>query len=260
MPSSSDPSERLRTHFRKERSAMHRHPLPEQITAYHERRLSPDEMEEMRAHLAACPDCTAELLDLVDLVEGGGPAGSAISRTDLDAAWQRHKPHLASLPAHRDEGGGSPIHRPWPTVALGLAAALLAVIALAQWRTIAHLRQPQVNPPLINLVPVGSLRQGDEVVPELRPSAKERVWVILNPSIELDPAAIYAVEVVGPAGEAVLRFEDLQPSEAANFRLEIPRALLSPGSYQILLERGAGEGRLVQTFALDVRPGTPAAP
>lgn len=262
MPSSSDPTEPLRTHFRKERHAMDRHPLPEQISAYHERRLSPEETEEMRAHLAVCPDCTAELLDLADLLEGGeGDAAPEVSSQELEAAWQRQKAHFAPIPARREERGGSPRRRPWATAALGLAAALLAVIALAQWRTITLLKQPQANPPLINLIPVGSLRQGAEVVPELRPPAESRrVWVILNPTVELEPAALYTVEVVGPTGEAVLRFEDLQPSQAANFRLEIPRALLSPGSYEILLERGAGEGRLVQKFALDVRPASPTTP
>jgi hypothetical protein len=142
----------------------------------------------------------------------------------------------------------------------GLAAALLAVVSLVQWRTIVQLRQPQANPPLINLAPVGSVRQGEPAMPELRlPADAQRVWVILYPVAELNAPA-YEVEVVAPHGGVVLRFENLQRSEAGNFRLEIPRDVLTEGDYRIVLfKRKAGSREAVEEFALRVLPAPPAS-
>lgn len=264
MPSSSDPTEQLRAHFRRERNTMDRHPSPEQIAAYHEQRLSPDAMEEMRAHLVTCPDCTAQLLDLAALFEAEEDPGAEISPVEMDAAWQRQQARLSPVPPVvrlEERRASAPLRRPWATAALGLAAALLAVIALAQWRTIAQLRQPQANPPLVNLTPSGSLRQGVERIPELRvPAEARRVWVILNPTVELD-AASYDVEVVAPDGQVVLRLENLQGSEAANFRLEIPSDILRAGNHRILLTRGNAEDReVVEEFDLSVHLASPSTP
>ncbi|HKH49899.1 MAG TPA: zf-HC2 domain-containing protein [Thermoanaerobaculia bacterium] len=253
MPSSSDPTDRLRAHLRGERDATGRHPPPERIAAYHERRLSPGEADEVREHLAACPDCTAELLDLADLLDDAEDQGA---QDDPDAAWQRQRSRL--FPREKV----APLRRAWTAAAsLGLAAALLAIVALAQWRTIARLSQPQANPPLVNLEPAGAARQGLPAAPELRlaPEAR-RVWVILNPEAELD-APGYDVEVVAPDGRTVLRFENLQSSEAGNFRLDVPGSVLQPGEYRILLFGKAEGGRqAIQEFKLSVRRAPPAAP
>ncbi|HSS52886.1 MAG TPA: zf-HC2 domain-containing protein, partial [Thermoanaerobaculia bacterium] len=176
MSSSSDPTEDLRAFFRKERQSFDPHPAPEQIVAYHERRLSPEEMETFRTHLAACPDCTSELLGLADLLDGDaadGEPASELPRAEMDAAWQRQRVRLFPLaPAtspDRRRRLDAPLRRAWATAAsLGLAAALLAAVVGLQWQTIARLRRPQVNPPLVNLVPMGSVRQGLPEAPELR--------------------------------------------------------------------------------------------
>ncbi|HYG61088.1 MAG TPA: zf-HC2 domain-containing protein [Thermoanaerobaculia bacterium] len=261
--SSAEPAERLRAHFKRERRAIDQHPTPERIVAYHECRLVPDEAEEIRAHLVACPDCTAELLDLAALLEGEDDATSEISPAELDAAWQRQRarrlPDRPAAPPERPWHRPAPPRRAWATAAvLGLAAALLAVVALDQRRTIALLQQPQANPPLVNLEPVDSVRQGLREAPELRlPAQGERIWMILNPSAEL-AASTYGIEVVAPDGAVVIRLEDIPSSEAGNFRLEIPRGALEAGSYRVLLEEStSGERRIVEEFALRVRPAAP---
>ncbi len=213
MPSRPDPTDELRDLLRSERHATGPHPDPEQLVAYHERRLSPGEAEEVRAHLAACPDCTAQLLALAELFEMGAP------HVEADRA------PLAKV---------VPLRRSWGTAALGLAAALFAIVSLVQWRTIVQLRQPQANPPLVNLAPVGSTRQGAPVSELRLPAGARRVWVILNPLAEPDTSA-YDVEVIAPDGEVVLRLDNLRRSEKDNFRLEIPRDVLSEGDHRILL-------------------------
>jgi anti-sigma factor RsiW len=250
MPSSSDPTERLRAHLRGERDATGRHPSPEQIAAYHERRLPAGEADGMRAHLATCPDCTAELLELSALFDAEDDPGSEISREDQDAAWQRQRlfPRAKVVP----------LRRAWAAAAsLGLAAALLATVALVQWRTIARLTQPQANPPLVNLAPVGSVRQGLPAAPELQLEPDtQQAWVILNPVVELDGSA-YDIEVAAPDGRVILRFLDVRRSEAGNFRLEIPGSVLPPGDYRILLTR---KRQVIEEFKLSVRRAPPAAP
>jgi Putative zinc-finger len=261
MPSSSDPTEPLREFFREERQSLAQHPPPERIVAYHERRLSPEEMESLRTHLAACLDCTAELLGLADLLDGDAPDGGLtpeIPRAEIDAAWQRQRKRLfpgAPAPFPDRRVYAPPLRRAWAAAtSLGLAAALLAAVVVVQWQTIIRLKQPQVNPPLINLVPVGSVRQGLQPVPELRlPKNAERAWVILNPEGELDFSS-YDAELRAPDGKALLRLRDLRSSEAANFRLEIPRALLHEGEHRIvLIGRKGGQSRIVEEFAFRVR-------
>jgi Putative zinc-finger len=256
MQSRSDPNELLRDFFRRERQKDARHPSPEQIAAYQERRLSPGEAEEVRAHLAACPDCTAELLELTALLEAEGVPDAGASRAQLDASWQRQRRRLPpdrAIPtvARRTS---APLRRAWATAAsLGVAAMLLMFLALAQWRTIARLQQPQANPPLLNLAPSGSLRQGLPAVPDLRlPEDAARAWVILNPVAELDFPS-YDVEVIAPGGAVAVRFEGLRSSEAGNFRLELPRAVLRAGRYRLLLfGKKAGQRHLICEFALRV--------
>lgn len=259
MPSNSDPADQLRAHFR-ERSLIGPHPAPEQIVAYHERRLPAEEMESLRAHLVACPDCAAQLVELAALLEEEDTPESEMSPTELDAAWQRQRSKLfpgspLSFPDRRTHHAPPRLRRAWTAAAsLGLAAALLAVVVAVQWRTIIRLEQPQVNPPLVNLVPEGSVRQGIQEIPELRllPEVK-RVWVILNPESELDYPS-YDAEIRSADGEVVLRLADLRSSEAGNFRLEIPRALLPEGEYRIvLLGKKGGQRRTVGEFDLRVR-------
>jgi hypothetical protein len=253
MPFRSDPTDPLRAFFRQERQSFDQHPPPEQIVAYQERRLSPEEMESCRTHLAACPDCTAQLLALDD---GLAPE---MPRAELDAAWERQRNRLfpaapAPFPARRRVNAPS-LRRAWAAAAsLGFAAALLAGVAAIQWQTIVRLKQPQVNPPLINLVPMGSLRQALPEVPELRlPANAERAWVILNPEGELDFSS-YDAELRAADGKVVLRFLDLPSSEAANFRLDVPRAFLTEGEYRIvLIGKQAGRSRTVEEFAFRVR-------
>lgn len=263
MPSSSDPAERLRAYFRKERETIDRHPSPEEIVAYSERRLPPEETERVRAHLAACPDCTTELLELTDLLESDGPPETGMPRQDLDAAWERQREQLFPVPSvvpleSRRSRGPSP-RWAWTTAAsLALAASLLTVMVVDQRRTIERLTQPQVNPPLVNLAPVGSVRQGSRELPELRiPAEAERVLVILNPVAE--PAfPSYDIEILAPDGQAVLRLPDLRNSEAGNFRLEVPRGVLKAGEHRILLiGKKEGKRQVVEEFAL--RVVTPAS-
>ena len=249
-----------------ERHTIDQHPLPEQLVAYHERRLPPDEAERLRAHLADCQDCTTELLALADLYDDADDPAAEVSPAELDAAWQRQRERLfpaATVVPLESRRAAPPARRAWMTAApFALAASLLAVVALVQWRTIVRLEAPRANPPLVNLEPVGSVRQGLPATPELRlPADAERAWVILNPSADVAADSTYDVDLAAPDGEMVLRLEDLVVTEEGNFRLEVPRSALSAGDSTIyLFEKGDGRRRLVETFELSVRSEPPPLP
>jgi hypothetical protein len=263
MSSSDDSTERLRAFFRREAETVDEHPSPERIAAYHEHRLAPEEMEEIRAHLVVCHQCTAELLALAALPAEEGEPVSEMSRADLDAAWQRQRAHLFAeapvAPRQSRRAGMPPLRRAWATAAsLGLAAALLAVVVIDQRRTLERLERPQANPPLVNLEPVDSVRQALRKVTEVSiPPEGERIWVILNPSAELDSSP-YDIELVAQDGTLAFRFEDVPSSEAGNIRLEIPHGVLQAGSYRALLTQGRGRERhVVAEFALKVLSASP---
>lgn len=240
--------------------AIDQHPLPERIAAYHERRLPPDEAEEIRAHLAACPDCTTELLALADLYDEVDDPAAEVSPASLDAAWRRQRQRLfpasAVVVPLESRRAGPSVKRAWTAAAsFALAASLLGVVALVQWRTIVRLEAPQANPPLVNLVPVDSTREGPEGAPVLTiPEEAERVWVILNPSADVSEDSAYVVEIAAPDG-AVLWRQDLTVSEAGNFRLDLRRSILTTGDHQVsLFEKRGGGRRLVERYVLSVAP------
>lgn len=235
------------------------HPSPERLVAYHEQRLAEDEAEDVRVHLVACADCTAQLLELADLLDGDGDgtARAELSSAELDAAWKRQRERLlpvAPVVSLEERAGKASLRWSWATAAsLGLAAALAAVVII-QWRTIERLEQPQANPPLVNLVPADSVRRGNQESPELRfPEGTERAWVILNPADHLAPSP-YGVAITAADGQVVLSLHGLQVSEAGNLRLEIPRAALKAGDYKVrlLLEKGARHA-VIEEFKLTVR-------
>jgi anti-sigma factor RsiW len=253
MPSDFDPTPELRDHFRRQRSAADRHPSPEQLVAFHEDRLSPQELEAVREHLAACPDCTTQLLALAEPFEGDEGEPEEVSPADVDAAWQRQRERLfpgAEAPPLRWRF--SPLQKAWGTAAaLGLAAALLSFVVVRQGLDLARLRQPQLNPPLVNLEPSGLSRQPARVAELQFPAGAERAWVILNTQARL-PDSFYDIHVVAPDGKVVHRFESVPKSEKSNFRIEIPRGLLPAGTYSLMLVAQGRRIYIVDQFDLRV--------
>ncbi|MFY9820903.1 MAG: zf-HC2 domain-containing protein [Thermoanaerobaculia bacterium] len=113
------------------------HPSAETLVAYQEHRLEPGEHDEVQAHLAVCPECTQELLELARLDEAWeahepGTAGGTPTPGETEASWQALQARLNASPS----GGAKPVSRrgrlrrwtvsPWMVPAL--AAALIACL------------------------------------------------------------------------------------------------------------------------------------
>jgi hypothetical protein len=246
MPSRSEAGGPLRQAIRGLAEASEGHPSPEEISAYREGTGGPERADEIREHLAGCPDCTTDLLELDALFAADPQPGAETSATDLAAAWARQRarglPSAAIRPAaaHRE-----PRRRRFAigTLALGLAASIFALITILQWRRIVELESPQANPPLVQLVPIGSVRQWTPIVPTLRLTPGQPwAWLILNPEADLDFAA-YDIEMSGPGNGAPFRFLGVRNSDAGTFRLEVSRDSLESGHHRIVLYGHRGTGR-----------------
>jgi hypothetical protein len=249
MPSRSEAGGPLRQAIRGLAEVSEGHPSPEEIAAYREGTGGPERADEIREHLAGCPECTTELLELDALFAADPQPGAEMSASELEAAWARQR--ARGLPSSRAFEPAAP-HReprrrrfPIGTLTLGLAASIFALITVMQWRRIVELERPRANLPLVQLVPIGSVRQWAATVPTLRlAEGQPWVWLILNPETDLDFAA-YDIEMTGPGNGAPLRFVGVRSSDAGTFRLEVSRGSLESGHHRIVLYGHRGTGRRV---------------
>ncbi|MCP4661121.1 MAG: hypothetical protein GY856_37440, partial [bacterium] len=208
----------------------------------HAEKLSSDEDETIREHLVHCDECAALVLELAALSESSAEPASEVSAFEVAAACRRQRPRLL------EELGSGTAKAPSARWAWATAASLaLATMALGLWvatlrQTVEELREPQVNPPVLNLEPVGAVRDPANAVPvmELVPGAS-RGWLILNPA-EDPGCSSYRVEFIASDGRSLWTRAGFERSEAGNFRLELPRALLPAGEYRVLLS-GLRDGR-----------------
>ncbi len=237
--SGSDLKEVLRAHFRQARPVSVRHPSPEQLAAYHDDQLSSEDEEAIRQHLVDCEDCAAIVLQLAADSESPAVPGDEVSDFEVAAAWRRQRVRLlegGALPAGEVAKTPAALRRAWATA----ASLAFLTLALSLWigslrQTVQELREPQINPPVLNLEPVGTVRDVASPVPAIELSAGvSRGWLILN-LVEDPQAPSYRVEFMASDGRSVWVREGLQKSEANNFRLELTGDLLPPGQYRVVL-------------------------
>jgi hypothetical protein len=98
----------------------------EQVGPYVLGALEPDEMEEMRVHLAECPRCAAEIRSLAEL-----PA--LLDLVQADAKVAELSPGLEEVVLDRfvhDRARSAPRRRRWPRVAIPAVAVAAVVAAL----------------------------------------------------------------------------------------------------------------------------------
>ncbi len=217
------------------------HPPPGVLTAYHRGRLSAAEEAAVQDHLAACPDCSAVILDLAAF-EAAAAADGAPAAADLaDAtAWRALAPHLA---AERGDG-----RRPIPSWAWAVAASLLVAAPLALLlargeRRTEELRRalatPQTAVPVLYL---DSIPRDDGLdAAELTLPAGDGFFLLA-----VTPAAAaerHRVEILDAAGRTVWRDDAVPPSDHGTLRLGFTRRVLPSGRYRLTATPvdGAGE-------------------
>ena len=258
--SGSDLKEMLRAHFRQARPVSVRHPSSEELAAYHDDQLSSEREEEIRQHLVHCDDCAAIVLQLAADSESPAEPGDEVSDFEVAAAWRRQRVRLlehGALPGAEVARTPPALRRAWATAASLAFLTLASSLWIANLRqTVQELRTPQINPPVVNLEPLGSVRDPASPVPVVELSAgASRGWLILNLTEDSDYSS-YRVEFVTSDGRTVWVRDGLQKSEAGNFRLELTKEILPPADYRIGLA-GLSEGRYEPVAEYSLRISEP---
>lgn len=220
------------------------HPPLEDLAAYHDGRLPPGRDADIREHIVQCDACIAIVLELGSLDAEEEPAAEE-GELAIAAAWHSVRERLRAesllAPAERR-------HTPRP---ISLLAAALAVVSLglAGWvftlkQDLDELAQPQVNPPLVSLAPLGALRDppAEHPVVEL-PGRGERIWLILNSSEDVDYSN-FRVRCFLPEGRLLWTLDGLHRTPAGNFRIELPARMLPPGDLHLFLSGTRGSEQI----------------
>jgi len=122
----------LRALAERERARRGPHLEPDELVAYHERKLGEAESERARDHLALCPECAGLLLDLAAFDEPEAPAGAPdLASAEIEAGWRELAPRLsretAAVVAFVPRRPVSPMI-PW-AIAAALAIAVVGLSA-----------------------------------------------------------------------------------------------------------------------------------
>ncbi|HSS49495.1 MAG TPA: zf-HC2 domain-containing protein [Thermoanaerobaculia bacterium] len=236
------------------------HFLPEDLLAYHQGQLSPEENEKVREHLVLCDRCSALVLDLASFpeIEPLGSAGEAPEDAVFVRRWESLRARLqgeGDLRPTPPQERGKPLRRIFfllPSVPGALAAGLAVVsLGLAFWTFSLHQRltdlsQPAVRVAVSSLVPreTAAARDGERAEHTSLPAWTDRILLILN-LFEPRTYSAYQVQIFNAleGGKEIWSSRDLRRASDGNFAVEVPRSLLSGGAYRIELSGLAGGRR-----------------
>lgn len=251
--------------------------------------MTPSERERVADHLSACADCAQEyqmirsLRSLSPEVAGTGPGTQPPLIRELPRA----------VPGkHHSIQWWQPAPILWPIAASLLIAAVglgvwmiplrqenrrLAAALEARDRAIAEARrqldqyatqtaelrrdvdlfsQPQLNAPIIDLDPNDSARGSSTQPPRtvFIPATANVFTLVLNMGASQPSFSDYALEIVGPNGEAIWTGQGLQKSALDTFRVAIPRKLVPAGRYGIKLYGLRGDRRnLIEDYRMRIQ-------
>lgn len=208
-------------------------PSPEQILAYHEGRLGPDERLAVEEGLAAFPDAARLLRDLVRFPDLEPAAGDAEPPDDeIDARWQEFRARRQPTAGARRTASSTP-RAVWSWLRLAAVAVLAAGLgyAVGSW---SRAPESRVNLASAALMPVGSdtARGGEAEEVRLAEAAEGLVLSLYYPQA---PPAAYRLTVHRKDGDAVLERGGLAPPADDWFLVDLPPQGLTPGRYRIEL-------------------------
>ena len=260
------------------------HPDAETLAAYHARELPEADERRVQDHLLLCRECAALLLDLEGLGDPDFGRDVEIPAGTGEALWERLRQEIRKEPASPPAAGRYPlpgkahndywqdekvfVHSPPrrraapPPWMSALAAALLvAVLGLSAWvaslrRTVDELSRPEVNAPVMDLVPLGIGQRDEAAAPDAEvPSGARMFTLILSPARRGD-FRDYEAEIAPAGGPVVWRARGLRPNDYGSFSLTVPRRALESGEHRIRLFGigSGGEREPLGEYALRIAP------
>jgi hypothetical protein len=223
-----------------DREALGPPPTVDELLAFEEGSLSPEETERVRRLLVAYPDLAHALAQPIPEDDEPLPEG------DLDWRWTEFQ---QTLPRRAEPGRVLVFWR----ASAALAAALAIAFGGLLWQAQHELARPHVIGDEHLLEPDG--QRGDGEVP--LPVSLNADWCLLTVPIigGAEGYEDYRLDIHAPGREkAAWRSGVLSRRSNDTFAIVVPRRFLaSPGSYQVVLYgvRGGGEERLA-TYSLRV--------
>ncbi len=213
------------------------HPDHDDLIAYHERTLQAAEAEDVEEHLALCPDCARNALDLTALLEPDPLKDDDTPESDWPALRE----------ALEKEGLlGESLMTRWQSVARALrsprfayaVAAVFFVAAMMQWVWLAGIRPvpPQADIALVDLFPDDSTGFRDESgsQPITGTGPEDHFVLILN---VFDPRTFphYRIDILDPENAPIWSSDVAEASPEGNFTVLVSRKHLPAERYRIRL-------------------------
>lgn len=221
------------------------HPSPEDLHGYQAGDLEREHADRVLRHLAACPECTRTVLDMetfpeVELVD----KSRGLTAADVAERWARFEERLQQEAPPASETPDlvarivSWLSIPWHSLSFARAAvAVLLVVTVGLSWTLLSRRQPVENPlinlALVELAPLAVSGQRGEA-PVVRLAAEAQGVVLTLALLDSRTFPAYAIEVIAEAtGDSVWQSRELRRSFEGIFTVQLPRRLLSAGTYRI---------------------------
>jgi len=210
-------------------------PTPEELLAYRDGLLDPEERQRLAARIACHPDAARALADLHAFPEvEAAPGTPELSETEIDARWQTFRKRLPERPVAPPAPAVRPGRRWGP--ALRLAAAALVGLGVG-WAagTAGRAFRDRPVPAVAEVAELAPVEEGlrSAAPVEMGESAETLVVVLGGRARAERELPSYEVEVVDRQGRRVAARQGLHPTAVGTFPLSFRRADLPPGRYRI---------------------------
>lgn len=247
-------------------------PTPEELLAYRDGRLSPEERGRMEERLAVWSDAARTLADIAAFPDiEPAPGAPELSEDDITARWQSFRRRLPEVTRHwaEEEAAAQPRPVSPPAVlparpqrwrwapALPLAAAALVGLAVGWGLGTGREGAGPAITTLAELSPVDGVRAAATDV-ELPQESEALVLILGSDGRDERDYPAYEVEIRDASGRPVWSRQGLRQDSAGTVSLSFPRGFLRPGRYQIDLQgRDGGERTHLATYDFRFLEGAP---
>ncbi len=238
-------------------------PTPEELLAYRDGALEPEERRRLEERIALYPEAARVLVDLAAFPDvEAAPGTPELSAEEVEVRWEAFRERLPDRPGTprtsergevrtADRSAQAP-PRAWRSGLHFAAAAVLGLVigwaARSRVPAVHDRSGSAINVSVVELTPIGGegLRSAPSPV-EVGEGAEELVLVLGAPPREPPGMRGYQAELVDAGGQRVWSRQGLRPTALGTFLIAFRRGALDPGTYRLRLFGSDGEKRTLLT-------------